>query len=89
MVTFNTVFLVGITAILFLIIALYFKIYTLGMLSSVLMILIGLYVLNTQLDNVDVLINQAWGIIFIGIGAYLFAVGGLEKDSFSNGVDDA
>lgn len=89
MVTFNTVFLVSITAILFLIIALYFKIYALGMLSSILMILIGLYVLNVQLDNVDVLINQAWGIIMIGVGSYLLVVGGLEKEAFSNGVDDA
>ena len=87
MVTFNTVFLVGITAIIILVVSLYFKIYVLGLLSSILMILIGLYTLNTQLDNVDVLINQAYGIIIIGIGCYFFVVAGLEGIDLQEGVE--
>jgi hypothetical protein len=82
MVTFNTVFLVGITAIIILVVALYFKIYILGLFGSMLMVLLGLYSLNTQLDNVDMILNNVYGIIMVGIGCYFFVVGSLEKIDF-------
>ena len=55
------------------------KNYTLGMLSGMGILCIGIYVAIYNIENIDNLLTQAFGLISISLGMLVFIKGSLEK----------
>lgn len=62
-----------------LVLAFYLKDYTIGMLSSLGILCIGIYIAIYNVEHINNLLTQAFALISIGIGAYVFINGSVEK----------
>ena len=72
-------FFISIIVIILLIISIIKKIYALGMISAMAMIVIGVNVLASGIQGIDNILTLGLGIIFVCLGIYLFLNGSLEQ----------
>lgn len=55
------------------------KNYPLGMLSSLGIMIIGIYIAIYNVEHINNLLTQTFALISIGLGAYVFINGSIEK----------
>ncbi len=74
-------FIFFITIVAFILLALSFiiKLYFLGALASMGIIVIGVTALASGIEGIDNILTLGLGIIFIMLGSYIFLSGGIEK----------
>lgn len=77
--TVGFIFLGVILAYLLLVLSFIIEDYTIGMLSSLTIMCIGIYIAIYNMEDINNLLTQAFGLISIGIGAYVFINGSVEK----------
>ena len=73
------IFVASILMYLFLVLAFILENYPLGMLSSLGIICIGVYIAIYNVEHINNLLTQTFALISIGIGSYIFIDGSVEK----------
>lgn len=64
---------------LLLVLAFVLKNYPLGMLSSLGIMIIGIYIAIYNIEHINNILTQAFALISIGLGFYIFVNGSIEK----------
>ena len=73
------VFVGIVLAYLLLVLALSMKDYPIGMLSSLTIMSLGIYIAIYNIEGINNILTQTFGLISICIGAYVFINGSIEK----------
>jgi len=73
------IFVAIVIGFLLLVLAFIIKVYALGMIASMAIIVVGVYVLANGVKSIDNLLTLGLGVVCIGVGAYVFIGGALEK----------
>jgi hypothetical protein len=73
------IFFIIVVTLMLLILAFTFELYPLGMISSMAMIIIGVYVLSNGVENIDNILTLALGIVCVCVGSYILINGSLEQ----------
>ena len=73
------IFVITAIAFILLIISFIFRIYSLGMISSMALIVIGVYIGINGMEGINNFLVQSLAIICIALGAYVFINGSLQK----------
>ena len=69
----------SVLAYLLLVLSFILKDYTIGMLSSMGIMVIGIYISIYNVEHINNILTQAFALISIGIGAFVFINGSKEK----------
>jgi len=77
--TIAFIFVGSVLMYLLLVLAFILKNYPLGMLSSLGIMIIGIYIAIYNVEHINNLLTQAFALISIGLGAYVFINGSVEK----------
>ena len=77
--TIAFIFVGSILMYLLLVLAFTLENYPLGMLSSLGIIVIGIYIAIYNVEHINNLLTQAFGLISIMLGSYVFINGSVEK----------
>ncbi len=73
------IFLIIIITFILLVVSFLFKIFFMGLISSMLMIVLGVYVLSSGIETLNNLLTLTIGIILVCLGAYIFINSSLEE----------
>jgi len=73
------IFVAAVLAYLLLVLSFVLKDYTIGMLSSLGIMCIGIYIAIYNVESINNVLTQAFALISIGLGAYVFINGSVEK----------
>lgn len=77
--TVGFIFIGAVLAYLLLVLSFIIEDYPIGMLSSLAIMCIGIYIAIYNMESINNLLTQTFGLISIGIGAYVFISGSVEK----------
>lgn len=61
--------------------AFWFKEYAISAMGSMLIIAIGIYIIINGVTSIDNFLTRTFGIVLIGVGAYILIRGGIEAAS--------
>ncbi len=70
--TVGFIFVASVLAYLLLVLAFILEDYIIGMLSGIAILSIGIYIAIYNMENINTLLTQAFGLISILIGAFVF-----------------
>lgn len=73
------IFVASVLMYLLLVMAFILENYPLGMLASLGILCIGIYIAIYNIESINNLLTQGFAIISIGLGAYVFINGSVEK----------
>ncbi len=73
------VIVAAILAYLLLVLAFVLKDYVIGMLASLGILCIGVYIAIYNVEHINNILTQAFALISIGLGSYVFINGSVEK----------
>lgn len=73
------IYVVVIAAYLLMALAFGIKDYTLALLSSFIILISGIYLIIYGITDVNTFLTQSFGVINIGIGAFVLIAGSIEK----------
>lgn len=77
--TVSFIFVAAIIAYFLLVISFVLQDYTIGMLSALGIICIGVYIAIYNVETINNLLTQTFALISMGIGSYVFINGSVEK----------
>ena len=77
--TVGFIFVALVLAFLLLVLAFILEDYPIGMLSSLAIMCIGIYIAIYNIEGINNILTQALGLILICIGAFVFINGSVEK----------
>ena len=77
--TISFIFVSSVLMYLLLVLAFILKNYPLGMLSSLGIIIIGVYIAIYNVEHINNILTQTFALISIGLGSYVFINGSIEK----------
>lgn len=73
------IFWISIIILLFLVLSFIIKVYALGMISAIAMIVIGVFILANDMEGISNTLTLALGMIFVCLGVYIFINGSIER----------
>lgn len=73
------IFFISIVAIILLVVSFVYRIFVLGLISSMAMVAIGVSILSQGVLGIEDILTLTWGTIFVTLGSYIFINGSLEQ----------
>lgn len=77
--TVGFIFVASVLAYLLLVLAFILEDYTIGMLSGIGILCMGIYVAIYNMESINNLLTQSFAVISICLGFYIFIIGSVEK----------
>lgn len=75
----SLIFVAMLLPILLLFIAFLFRQYVIGAISSILMVVVAVYILINGIENITNILTLGIGVVYFGLGFYIFIGGTLEQ----------
>ena len=73
------IFFISIIVIIMLVVSFVYRIFVLGLISSMAIVAIGVSILSQGVLGIENILTLTWGTIFVTLGSYIFINGSLEQ----------